>query len=107
MVCVKKTQLIDRAGKTEKTHEPPDPNYAESLFPLQFSSVLITRSRKQLALSTLNIQGIREKAETQILGVLFCFLAGSCMLSFFDCFGGNVEYGGKVLKCLFLLCLLV
>ncbi len=29
------------------------------------------------------------------------------MLSFFDCFGGNVEYGGKVLKCLFLLCLLV
>ena len=54
----KKTQLIDRAGKTEKTHKLLDPNYAESLFPLQFSSVLITRSRKQLALNTLNIWGI-------------------------------------------------
>jgi hypothetical protein len=29
------------------------------------------------------------------------------MLYFFDCFGGNVEFGGKVLKCLFLLYLLV
>jgi hypothetical protein len=34
---------------------------------------------------------------------MFCFLAESCLLFFFDCFGGNVEYGGKVLKCLFLL----
>ena len=30
----------------------PNPNYAESLFPLQFSSTQITRSRKQLALNT-------------------------------------------------------
>jgi hypothetical protein len=68
VVCVKKTQLIDRAGKTEKNRiNLSDPNYPESLFPLQFSSVQITRSRKHLALSTLNIQGIREKAETQLL----------------------------------------
>ncbi len=32
-----------------------DPNYAESPFPYQFSSVQITRSRKHLALNTLNI----------------------------------------------------
>ena len=53
----KRSSYIEQE-KRKKPHEPPDPNYAESLFPLQFSSALITRSRKHLALSTLNIGGI-------------------------------------------------
>jgi hypothetical protein len=56
-VSKKRSSYIEQE-KRKNTHEPPDPNYAESLFPLQFSSVLITRSRKHLALSTLNIGGV-------------------------------------------------
>ena len=55
-VSKKRSSQIEQE-KRKNMHEPPDPNYAESLFPLQFSSVQITRSRKHLALSTLNIQG--------------------------------------------------
>ena len=55
-VSKKRSSQIEQE-KRKNTRKLPDPNCAESLFPLQFSSVLITRSRKHLALSTLNIQG--------------------------------------------------
>jgi dTDP-D-glucose 4,6-dehydratase len=56
-VSKKRSSYIEQE-KRKNTHKPPDPNYAESLFPLQFSSALTTRNRKHIALSTLNIQGI-------------------------------------------------
>ena len=40
-----------------------DTNYAESLFPYQFSSVQITRSKKHQALSTLTVGHLRKSRD--------------------------------------------